>query len=101
MQSTTTVHMGRKGVVVIPQHIRKMLGLDAGSLLILEQTDTCVVIRPAMAVTVEKYTDRRKAEFLLNDAFDAKSYADARETVRKMGLDPDTIPHERPDAKDR
>ena len=45
---------------------------------------------------VEVYTPERKAEFLLSNAVDAADYAAAREEVRKLGLDPDSISHHRP-----
>jgi hypothetical protein len=49
-----------------------------------------------MVVPVERYTPERKAEFLLNNAVDAADYRKARKQVRKLGLDPDAIPHRRP-----
>ena len=45
---------------------------------------------------VEVYSARRKAEFLLNNAVDAADYKRAVRAVRKLGLDPETIPHRRP-----
>ncbi len=44
----------------------------------------------------EAYDKRRKAEFLLNNASSRADYRAAREEVRRMGLDPDAIPHEPP-----
>lgn len=44
----------------------------------------------------ERYTPRRLAQFLLENATDATDYAAARREVRKLGLDPDKIPHDRP-----
>lgn len=44
---------------------------------------------------VEHYTPRRLAEFLLNNA-GPDDYAEMRREVEKLGVDPDTIPHERP-----
>jgi hypothetical protein len=44
----------------------------------------------------ERYTPRRLAQFLLENATDAADYAAARREVRKLGLDPDNIPHEPP-----
>ena len=44
----------------------------------------------------ERYTPRRLAQFLLENATDAADYAAARREVRKLGLDPDSIPHEPP-----
>jgi GNAT superfamily N-acetyltransferase len=42
------------------------------------------------------YTPERIAEFLLNNAVNAEDYARAVEEVRRLGLDPEAIPHERP-----
>jgi len=44
----------------------------------------------------ERYTPRRLAQFLLENATDAADYAAARREVRGLGLDPDKIPHDRP-----
>jgi hypothetical protein len=49
-----------------------------------------------MIVAVERYTPERKAEFLLSNAIDDDDYRKARKEVRKLGLDPDSIPHRRP-----
>jgi len=48
---------------------------------------------------MERYTPERKAEFLLNHAIDPADYREARKEVRKLGLDPDSIPHQRPTRK--
>ena len=40
---------------------------------------------------VEKYTAKRKAEFLLANAIDLQDYRAARKAVKKLGVDPDTI----------
>ena len=45
---------------------------------------------------LERYTPRRLAQFLLENATDATDYARARRDVRKLGLDPDRVPHEPP-----
>jgi hypothetical protein len=44
----------------------------------------------------ERYTPRRLAQFLLQHAVDAADYAAAHREVKKLGLDPDAIPHDRP-----
>jgi tyrosyl-tRNA synthetase len=51
---------------------------------------------PAIVVPVEIYSPERKAEFLLNNAIDADDYCSAVAEVRKMGLDPTAIIHEKP-----
>lgn len=45
---------------------------------------------------LETYTPERKAEFLLNNAVGAEDYRNAQAEVRKLGVDPETIPHQRP-----
>jgi hypothetical protein len=45
---------------------------------------------------VERYTPKRRAQFLLQNAVSAADYAAARREVRKLGLDPDAIPHDKP-----
>jgi hypothetical protein len=53
------------------------------------------LIRPAVVVPIERYTPERKAEFLLSNAVDEADYRSAQRAVRKLGLDPDSIPHVR------
>lgn len=57
-----------------------------------------VVIRPAAAVPVEKYSKERVAEFLLTNAVDADDYENVRKEVREMGVDPDSVPSRRPES---
>lgn len=94
----TAIQLRDRGVLVIPLELRRELGLSDGSLMLIERREDGLFLRPAIAVPVETYTPSRKAQFLLNDAFDAPSYAHARSLVEEMGLDPDSIPHERPDS---
>jgi hypothetical protein len=44
----------------------------------------------------ERYTPRRLAQFLLENATDGADYARTRRAVRKLGIDPDRVPHDRP-----
>lgn len=44
----------------------------------------------------ELYSRRRKAEFLLSNAIDETDYLRAREEVKRLGIDPDSVQHERP-----
>lgn len=65
-------------------------------MVVAEQREDGVLIRPAAVVPLEIYGPERRAEFLLTNAIDAEDYARAREAVRVMGLDPDKVPHESP-----
>ena len=90
---TETSKVGKRGTVVIPATLRRRFGIEEGSLVIAEEREDGILIRPAVVLSVEVYTPERKAEFLLSNAIDAEDYARAREEVRKLGLDPDFIPH--------
>lgn len=92
----TTTKVGRNGTLVIPAKLRRRFGLKEGGMVVLDETEDGITIRPAVAVAVEIYSVRRKAEFLLNNAVDAADYKRAAAAVRKLGLDPDEIPHRRP-----
>ena len=91
-----TGKIGRNGTLVIPAKLRRRFGLQEGGMVVLEETEDGISIRPAVAVPVEVYSTRRKAEFLLNNAVDAADYKRAVRAVRKLGLDPESIPHRRP-----
>ncbi len=92
----TTVKVGQRGTIVIPADIRDRLGLSEGSLVLVEERNGSLVIRPAIAIPVEEYSLRRKAELLLNNAVHDQDYKRLREEVRRMGLNPDDVPHHRP-----
>jgi AbrB family looped-hinge helix DNA binding protein len=91
-----TGKLGKKGVFTIPQALRKRFGLHDGSLVIAEERDEGILLRPAVATALEMYDDGRVAEFLLSNAVDAADYEKAREEVRALGLDPDAVPHRKP-----
>ena len=91
-----TSRVGKRGTVVIPATLRRRFGIEEGALVIAEEREEGVLIRPAVVMPVEMYTPERRAEFLLSNAVDEADYARAQEEVRKLGLDPDIIPHTKP-----
>jgi AbrB family looped-hinge helix DNA binding protein len=91
-----TGRIGKRGTLVIPAALRRRFGIEEGNLVIAEEREDGILIRPAVAVPVETYSPRRRAEFLLSNAVDAKDYARAVKDVRAMGLDPAGIPHRKP-----
>jgi AbrB family looped-hinge helix DNA binding protein len=90
--------VGKRGTVVIPARMRRRLGMAEGDAVLLEEKDGAVVIRPAVTLPVESYSPERVAEFLLNNAVTQEEYAEAVTEVRRLGLDPASIPHEKPAA---
>ena len=91
--------IGKRGTVVIPAPLRKKYGFEEGSQLIVEALPDGVFLRPVVTLPVEIYTPERKAEFLLNNTITQEEYALAVKKVRNMGLDPETIPHTKPENK--
>ncbi len=88
--------MGKRGTIVVPAELRERYGLDEGALIIAEEREDGILLRPAVAVPLEVYTPERRAEFLLTNAVNDEDYREALEEVRAMGLDPDNIPHRQP-----
>ena len=91
-----TSKVGKRGAVVIPASLRRRFGITEGSLVVVEERTDGVLIRLAAAFPLEVYSPERQAEFLLSNAVDSKDYAQAKEAVRKMGLDVRKIPHYKP-----
>jgi AbrB family looped-hinge helix DNA binding protein len=88
--------VGKRGAIIVPAKLRQRFGIHEGSIVTAEERDDGILIRPAVIVPVEVYSPERKAEFLLSNATTATDYRKGRKAVRKMGLDPDQIPHRRP-----
>ena len=91
-----TTRVGKRGAIVVPARFRRRFGIRKGPIVIAEEREDGILIRPAVACPVEIYTPERKAEFILSGAVDEEDYQAARETVRQMGLDPDQIEHFHP-----
>ena len=91
-----SARVGKRGAIVVPASLRKRFGIEEGSIVIAEEKDDGILIRPAVVVPVERYSPERKAEFLLSNAIDDADYRKAQRAVRKLGLDPKSIPHRRP-----
>ncbi|PYX68257.1 MAG: AbrB family transcriptional regulator [Acidobacteria bacterium] len=96
MRTQQSARVGKRGAIIVPASLRKRFGIEEGSLVVAEEKEDGILIRPAVIVPVERYTPERKAEFLLSNAVDANDYRRARKEVRKLGLDPDSIRHVRP-----
>jgi AbrB family looped-hinge helix DNA binding protein len=91
------VKVGKRGTIVVPASLRKRYGIEEGSVVTAEPREEGVLIRPAIVVPVERYSPERKAEFLLTTAVSKFDYKRARKEVEKLGLNPDSIPHRRPE----
>jgi AbrB family looped-hinge helix DNA binding protein len=88
--------VGKRGAIIVPARLRKRFGIEEGSLVIAEEREDGILIRPAIVMAVERYSPERKAEFLLSTATTSQDYERARKEVKKLGIDPDAIRHRRP-----
>jgi len=56
-----------RGVITIPAALRQSLGLKANDELILEEADGGILMRPAISVPLEVYSEQRIREFARDD----------------------------------
>ena len=70
MQQRVTINS--RGVVTIPAQMREAFGLKANDQLIIEETPEGLLLRPAVSLPIELYTEQRIAEFTRDDAAVAK-----------------------------
>lgn len=59
----TTLTLTSRGVVTLPAKLRRALGLRADDQLIAETTPEGLLLRPAVTLPVEIYSERRIREF--------------------------------------
>jgi len=61
-----------RGQITLPVNMRKRLGIEAGGVLIAEEREDDIVLRPAAVLEIETYSDadiaRWEAEDRLDDA---------------------------------
>lgn len=62
MSRIATTRMSSKGQVVIPEHVRRRLGLKAGSQFVVVAGDDAVVLKPVIEPEMSQFTE------LLEDA---------------------------------
>lgn len=94
IQETTKI--GKRGSLIIPSSLRQQFDLKDGSMVIAEEHENGILIRPAYVMPLDRYSNQQKAEYLLNNSTDLEDYKHAVEDVRAMGIDPKTIPHKKP-----
>ena len=59
----TVINVTKRGVLTLPVRFRKQLGLSGDNLVIAESTPDGVLLRPAVALPIEIYSDERVREF--------------------------------------
>ena len=64
----TVINVTKRGVLTLPVRFRRQLGLTGENLVIAESTPEGVLLRPAIALPIEIYTDERVREFNESEA---------------------------------
>jgi AbrB family looped-hinge helix DNA binding protein len=54
-----TLIVSARGQLTLPANLRKRLGIKNGGAIILEERDNELVLKPAMVLEVEMYTDEQ------------------------------------------
>ncbi len=71
---STTLQLGHRGTLTLPKKLRDKFGLKSESLVVLEDTEQGILIRPAVVFPIERYSDQQLAEF---DAENNEAIAEA------------------------
>jgi antitoxin PrlF len=66
MKATVTINS--RGVITLPAKLRQALGLKADDHLIAETTPEGLLLRPAVTLPIEIYTQEREREFDTSEA---------------------------------
>lgn len=86
-----------RGQITLPAKLRKRLGIEPGGILIAEEKDGALVLRPAMVMPVEIYSDEDIARWTEEDTF--KSDAERKEFDRKLRALAKRVGKKRPRAR--
>ncbi|WP_421996917.1 AbrB/MazE/SpoVT family DNA-binding domain-containing protein [Reyranella sp.] len=79
----TTLTVTDRGTITLPAKLRRQLGIKAEDQLIAEATSEGLLLRPAVTLPVEIYTEERIAEFDGAEAELAEFYRRKRPTARR------------------
>jgi AbrB family looped-hinge helix DNA binding protein len=86
------VHVDGKGYVLIPAEIRRAMGIEPKSLLLLSQDGGEIRLVPGEVVPKRRIRiipREELAQGLIDGATTPEGIADAREGIRELGLNPD------------
>jgi len=64
---TTIIQINERGTLTLPKELRKRLGLEKGGVIIAEESDDGIILRPAVSFPIEMYADSRIKEIEKED----------------------------------
>lgn len=72
-----------RGQITLPAAVRRSLGIEPGGVMVLEETEGLVVLRPASVLEIETYSDETIAHW---DQEDSLASDERAEFIRRLGL---------------
>lgn len=76
-----TLVVSSRGQITLPASLRRRLGIKAGDVMILEDRDHEVVLKPGLVIEVQTYGDEQVAQW---DAADKLSDHERRQIVGRL-----------------
>ena len=76
-----TLIVSNRGQLTLPANVRKRFGIQNGGAIILEERDNELVLKPAMVLEVEMYTDE---QVLAWDEADRLDHAERQTVLRHL-----------------
>jgi antitoxin PrlF len=83
--SRQTLIVSNRGQITLPAQIRKRLGIEAGGVVAAEERDGELVLRPAVVMEVETYSDNDIGRW---DEEDRLSPKERDRILRRLGSRP-------------
>lgn len=81
----TNIVMSSRGQITLPSEIRKKYGMDEGSILVAEDRNGEIILKPAAVFEVEYYTDEQVQELIAADSYkNNKERKLIREKLQKL-----------------
>ena len=74
-----TVVVSERGQLTLPVRLRKRFGIERGGRVIVEERDREIVLKPALVMEVDMYTDQQIEEWVKEDILSASE----RKTIVK------------------
>jgi antitoxin PrlF len=65
----TNIIVSSRGQITLPSEVRKKYGINEGSVLVVDDRDGEIILKPATVMEVEYYTDSEIEEWVAADSF--------------------------------
>lgn len=64
---TKIINVNERGTLTLPKQMRRRLGVERNAQAVAEETDEGILLRPGVTFPVERYSEKRLAEFHRNN----------------------------------